>query len=133
MTTVQLSALLEQTGSAAFTWEGERIEFVFCPGAFTAAFLSDLDMRDEAWLAAWLAEKALTSWSLVDDNDRPLPITVETTRTFPAPLKRMFLQAMRRWQTPTESELRRPGCTARRPGRTASAMPAFCPAPGMNC
>ena len=132
MATVRLSALQEKTGSAAFMWEGERIEFAFYQDEFTAAFLSDVGTRDEDYLAEWLAEKALAGWNLVDGNDKPLPINVEMTRALPASLIRTFLETMRRWQMPTESESRRPGCTARQPGRTGLAMPASCPAPGMT-
>ena len=103
---VRISALLEKEADTSFEWDGDVIEFRFKVGNHNGAYYTDA--RSRAGRRArreWLAD-TIVSWNLVDDDDKPVPISFDTFEApwFPIPLGSAFILTIQRWNIPTESE-----------------------------
>ncbi len=69
-------------------YEDTPIEVVFRPATITDEWierLTSLEKNDRAGYQTLLAE-ALIEWNITDDDDRPLPTSVETMRELPVDL-----------------------------------------------
>jgi hypothetical protein len=83
---LSFAALAQPTLRRALDWNGERVEYLFRPGAHTAAFEARLQDAQKAGeplaFAALLAE--LVTWiDVVDEHGSHLPCTGETFGSLP--------------------------------------------------
>ena len=98
---IKISELRKETRPATFTWEEQTIHVEYRPGAVTAqmqmAAASMATIGNNAdkvveYLGDYVQAMArlIASWDILDDEDKPLPVTPELVEALPLP----FVYAM---------------------------------------
>ena len=101
---VRLSAFAETEGDLEFEWMGIPVWIRFKTGRLTWAFSERAKEISVAEAFDWLVE-TIVDWNLVDDNDEPLPITVESLDALPRTIApSLLILQMLKWNLPDESE-----------------------------
>ena len=109
---VRLSAFSDPIGEIEFDWMEIPIWIRFRSGRVTWAFSEGVPSLTVTEALEWLVE-TIVEWNLVDDNDDPLPVSVESLDALPRSLvPTRLISHMLKWNAPTESESSRPDSSA---------------------
>lgn len=95
---IKLHQLRDQTAPATVQYEGHEIKLEYRVAAFTAEVESRLHQADDEHRPvnglAEVLEKIVAAWDILDDNDKPLPVTLELLRQLPFGLLQEMVTAI---------------------------------------
>jgi hypothetical protein len=114
---MRLSKLKEITRPLSFDFLGETINVTYRPAAYTPALEEESqrmlqETTDGASLSRMLAtllEPIMESWDVLDDQDQPIPCTLEGLREVPFQLQSAVIQAVAADTNPQAPKSKRSG------------------------